>query len=224
MTDTPTVSEPQSEDQDDPALFRQRRTSISDIRETYATQADRMARLSWLNRLFTGRYRRDLFGRAEGRVLDVACGTGLNRRYLPDSVEYVGVDISPEMLANARERNGDGATFREMDAGELAFTDDSFDTAVSSLSTCTFPDPVAALEEMARVCRPGGRVLLLEHGRSDVAPLARFQDWRADAHFRKHACRWNQRPLRNVAEAGLSVTETTTALFGVLTAIEARPE
>ena len=201
------------------------RASVAEIRETYGTQADRMARLSWLNRLLTGRYRHRLFGDAEGRVLDVACGTGLNLRYLPDGVEYVGVDVSPAMLARARGRHGGtrGVTFVEMDAGDLAFGDDSFDAVVSSLSTCTFPDPVAALREMGRVCRPEGRIRLLEHGRSDVGPIARFQDWRADAHFEKHACRWDQRPLENVAAAGLAVRDVTAGQLGVLVAVEAAP-
>jgi len=215
----------ETEPTDSAALHDQRRASVAEVRETYATQADRMARLTPLNRLLTGRYRRDLFGRGEGRVLDVACGTGLNLEYLPEGVEYVGVDISPEMLAAARDRHGGRprVSFEEMDAGALAVADDAFDTVVSSLSTCTFPDPVAALREMARVCRPEGHLLLLEHGRSDVGALARFQDWRADAHFEKHACRWNQRPLDNVETAGLDVHETRTGLLGMLTAIEATP-
>lgn len=69
------------------------------------------------------------------------------------------------MLSVARKRadrlNLD-VTFRVMDAEALDFADDSFDTVVFSLSTCTFPDPIKALQEMARVCRPGGKVLLLE--------------------------------------------------------------
>ena len=185
-----------------------------------------MDRFRWTNRLVTGRYRRRLFGRAEGRVLDVACGTGLNLRYLPDSTTYVGIDASPEVLEKARHRVGawdrvEG--LHEMDAQNLDFPDDSFDTVVSSLSTCTFPDPAAALNEMARVCKPAGRVLLLEHGRSSVGSLARFQDWRADAHYEKHSCRWNQDPLAGLAETNLEVRNASTALLGVITAIEATP-
>ena len=61
-----------------------------------------------------------------------------------------------------------------MDAEHLAFKDGSFDTVVSTLGTCTFPDPVEALREMRRVCRPGGTVLLLEHGRSNRAAPRRL--------------------------------------------------
>lgn len=200
---------------------------IDEIREAYAEDSTR--KLDWadrLNRLLTGRYRARLFGEAEGRVLDVACGMGTNLRYLPASVEYVGVDVSPEMLRYARRAYADREpepTFREMDAQALAFDDDSFDTVISSLSTCTFPDPVAALEEMGRVCAPDGWIRLLEHGRSDVGPIARLQDWRADAHYEKHACRLNQEPLEVLARSSLSVREAETAVFGALTAVSARP-
>ncbi|AHG04582.1 type 11 methyltransferase [Halobacterium sp. DL1] len=200
--------------------------SLDDVRETYADQADQMDRFRWLNHLFTGRYRQRLFGRAQGRVLDVACGTGLNARYLPDATTYVGIDASPDMLTKARHRVGAWDRVEglyEMDAQALEFPDDSFDTVVSSLSTCTFPDPVAALNEMARVCKPEGRVLLLEHGRSSVGPLARFQDWRADAHYEKHSCRWNQEPLALFEGTDLVVHHASTALLGVITAIEAAP-
>lgn len=201
--------------------------TIADVRETYREQATTMARMDWLNRAFSGRYRRTLFGDATGRVLDVACGVGTNTRYLPPDSEYVGIDLSGAVLTEARQRLDDGlreTTLYEMDAQSLAFPDDSFDTVISSLSTCTFPDPVEALSEMGRVCVPDGRVLLLEHGRSSVGPVARFQDWRADAHFEKHRCRWNQEPLAVVAESPLRTVESSSALLGMVTAIEARPK
>jgi ubiquinone/menaquinone biosynthesis C-methylase UbiE len=201
--------------------------SNEDVRKTYREQAATMARLDPLNGLLTGRYRRRLFGTASGRVLDVACGVGTNERYLPEDCAYVGVDISPDMLAKARERLAGrrrAITLQKMDARDLDCPDDSFDTVISSLSTCTFPDPITALAEMGRVCRPDGRVLLLEHGRSSVGPIAQFQDWRADAHFRKHHCRWNQEPLEVIERSPLVAEDHSTAVLGVLTAIEARPE
>lgn len=200
--------------------------SPDDLREIYADLAPKMDRMAWLNRLITGRHRRRLFGKARGRTLDVASGLGMNLRYLPRDVEYVGVDLSPDMLARARERFADREPppdFRRMDAAELEFAADSFDTVISSLSTCTFPDPDAVLREMGRVCRPDGRILLLEHGRSDAELLGRFQDWRADAHYEKHGCRWDQDPLAVVEGAGLSVRDHRSSLLGVLAAIEAGP-
>lgn len=200
--------------------------TADEIRDVYADRASWFARLDWLDRLFTGRYREPLFSQASGRVLDVACGTGVNFPYLPESVELVGIDLSPEMLAGARQQL-DGleldGELHEMDAQDLAFEDDSFDTVISSLSTCTFPDPVVALREMDRVCKPDGQILLLEHGRSDVEPIGRLLDWRADAHYESMGCRLTQEPTEHVAAAGLRVREVRTALFGILTAIEAEP-
>lgn len=186
-----------------------------------------MDRLDVLNRLATGRARARLFGAAEGRVLDVACGNATNVRYLPAGTTYVGVDLSPAMLDRAARRLADrnaDATLAEMDAASLAFADDSFDAVVSSLSTCTFPDPEAALGEMARVCRTDGRIRLLEHGRSDVGPLNRLLDWGAAFHYERHACRWNQEPTAIVEEAGLEVAAVRTGLLGTLTAMVVRPE
>ncbi|WP_459191600.1 class I SAM-dependent methyltransferase [Halosimplex sp. J119] len=200
--------------------------SLADIRATYADQVDVMARARPIDRLLLGRYRRRLFGQATGRVLDVACGTGTNIEYVPETAGYVGVDASPEMLREAaaelRRLERDG-TLAEMDAQALAFPDDSFETVISSLSTCTFPDPLAALNEMNRVCEPGGQVLLLEHGRSSVESLGRFQDWRADAHYEKHSCRWNQNPLRLVSKSDLALRDSSTRMLGVITAIRAEP-
>lgn len=207
--------------------LKRRPKTTDEIRGIYAEQADRMARMAPIDRLLMGRYRRRLFGNAEGRVLDVACGTGTNVRYLPITIEYLGIDVSPEMLAEAQSRFPGlerGDTLYEMDAQDLEFPADSFNTVISSLSTCTFPDPIEALQELSRVCKPDGRILLLEHGRSNIGLIAWFQDWRADAHYEKHGCRWNQEPLVILDRTGLSVRRSETAMAGIITMIEARPD
>ena len=200
--------------------------SVSDIKDSYADVADRMGWFEWLDRLVIGGHRRDRFGDVEGRVLDVACGTGTNFQYVPETAELVGIDISPEMLANADAKLDDlgrDGTLREMDAQNLDFADDSFDSVISALSTCTFPDPVAALREMDRVCKPDGTIRLVEHGRSDIGPFARFQEWRADAHYEQMGCRWTQEPREIVDAAGLTVEEISTGLFGTITTFELTP-
>ena len=208
-------------DDNDPAAHRP--MTVGEIQNAYADYADRLGRFEWADRLVAGRYRRARFGDVSGRVLDVACGTGPNFRYLPETVDLVGVDISPEMLDNAADRLADlevDGTLERMDAQDLAFDDDSFDAVISALSTCTFPDPVAALREMERVCKPSGTIRLVEHGKSDVGPVARFQEWREDAHYAKMGCRWTQEPREVVAEAGLSVRDSSTGLLGMVTTFE----
>src|SRR6056297_1906980 len=75
-----------------------------EIGDVYDDQADVYRRFEAFDRLVTGRYRRERFGDVDGRVLDVACGTGTNFRYLPPTADLVGIDISPEMLANAADQ------------------------------------------------------------------------------------------------------------------------
>lgn len=205
---------------------KRRSKSAEEIAATYADVADKLARWRKLDELFAGRFRRRQFEAADGRVLDVACGTGRNFQYLPAGSEIVGIDISTEMLAHARNELDtlpQSGTVRQMDAQALEFPDDSFDTVISSFSTCTFPDPIAAFEEMRRVCRPHGQIRLLEHSRSDVAPIAWLQDWRAEPHYEKTGCQLNHEPLGTIQEADLTVERTDRSLFGLVTRIDASP-
>jgi ubiquinone/menaquinone biosynthesis C-methylase UbiE len=173
------------------------------------------------------RLRRSLLERASGRVLEVAVGTGKNFAHYPSGCRITAPDISSEMLKVARERAvklSMDVSFLVADAEALPFPDNSFDTVVSSLSTCTFPDPVAALKEMARVCRAEARVLLLEHGRSDREWLARWQDRHADKFAEPVGCHWNRKPLELTTEAGLKVVKSRRSFFGVFHQIEAEPD
>jgi phosphatidylethanolamine/phosphatidyl-N-methylethanolamine N-methyltransferase len=103
-----------------------------------------------------------------GRVLEVGVGTGLS---LPDyrrDLEIVGIDLSPEMLKKAQERVEKAnlkniAGLYEMDAGELAFDDNSFDTVVAMYVMTVVPQPEKVMQELARVTKPGGQVLLVNH-------------------------------------------------------------
>ncbi|HXV84719.1 MAG TPA: methyltransferase domain-containing protein [Candidatus Binatia bacterium] len=170
--------------------------------------------------------RRRLLRRASGKVLEVAVGTGKNLYYYPGNCRISAVDVSGEMLSVARKRAAKlslDVSFLSADAEALPFPDKSFDTVVSSLTTCTFPNPVVALHEMARICRPQGRVLLLEHGRSDREWLGQLQDRRADRHARQLGCHWNREPLELVRQAGLKITESQRVFFGIFHEISAEP-
>ncbi|MBI2087749.1 MAG: class I SAM-dependent methyltransferase [Deltaproteobacteria bacterium] len=121
--------------------------------------------------------RRRLLEKASGEILEVAAGTGKNLPFYAARSGLIAVYVSDGMLDRARKRAGAlslRVLFSIMDAQALAFSDGSFDTVFSSLTVCTFPNPIRALQEMGRVCRPSGRVLLLEHGRSDCGWLGRW--------------------------------------------------
>jgi ubiquinone/menaquinone biosynthesis C-methylase UbiE len=173
------------------------------------------------------RLRRQLLKRAAGSVLEVAVGTGKNLPYYPSNCRITAVDLSTEMLNIARKRAAKLSlefSFALADAEALPFREKSFDTVVSSLSTCTFPNPANAVREMTRVCRPEGKILLLEHGRSDREWLGRWQDRHADKFATPLGCHWNREPLHLVRKAGLKVNRARRVFLGIFHQIEAEPE
>ena len=172
------------------------------------------------------RLRRRLLRRAFGKVLEVAVGTGKNLQFYPEGCRITAMDLSAEMLDVARKRATKltmDVSFLLADAEALPFSDKSFDTVVSSLSTCTFPNPVVALKAMARVCRSEGKILLLEHGRSDRDWLARFQDRHVDRFAKPLGCHWNRNPAEIARLAGLRLVTARRNFFGVFHLIEAKP-
>jgi ubiquinone/menaquinone biosynthesis C-methylase UbiE len=176
------------------------------------------AATSVLELLAFRRRRARLLKSAVGRVLEVAAGTGVNLTHYSAGVDIVAVDLSTRMLAWARQRGA--SKFAAMDAEHLAFGDSSFDTVVSTLATCTFAKPVEALKEMRRVCRPGGRILLLEHGRSSHPRIATWQDRVAPKWATHLGCWWNRDPLECVRRAGLEPRVAERRLLGMLYIIQ----
>lgn len=172
------------------------------------------------------RLRRSWFAAARGDVLEVAAGTGRNLEFYDPDCRITAIDISQGMLDLARrraERLNRQVDFQLMDAETLHFPDRTFDTVTSSLSTCTFPDPVAVLREMGRVCKADGRILLLEHGRSRFGLIGRLQDRLADRHARQFGCHWNREPHQLIAHAGLTLIRDRRRYAGVVHLIEATP-
>ena len=200
------------------------------LRHEYDAIANEYERKIWFDQSILGlaRLRKQLMSKAQGKILDVACGTGLNFPFFPVDSNITGIDLSPGMLEVARQnaaRLGRDANLAVMDAQKLDFADSSFDTVVSTLSTCTFPDSIRALREMGRVCRPGGQILLLEHGHSSWSWIAGFQDRHVYEHYQQNAgCRWNQDPLDLVQAAGLKILRSKRAVLGIFYLIEAVPE
>ncbi|HEU5387112.1 MAG TPA: methyltransferase domain-containing protein [Streptosporangiaceae bacterium] len=164
-------------------------------------------------------------GRAVGEVLEVAVGTGRNLPFYPDGTRLTGVDWSPAMLGIARRRAaelGREADLRQGDAQALGFPDASFDTVLCALGLCAIPDDRRAVTEMARVLRPGGRLLLVDHVAASASALRAVQ-WLyeritiplAGEHFRR-------RPLTYVRELGFDVEEAERFRLGIVERVSAR--
>jgi phosphatidylethanolamine/phosphatidyl-N-methylethanolamine N-methyltransferase len=113
------------------------------------------------------------------RVLEVGVGTGINLSLYPKNCSVVGIDFSGSMLEIARDRAARkemrNVRLLQMDAADLKFTDDSFDIVYAPYLISVVPDPVKVAREMRRVCRPGGRIILLNHFLSPNAILSRIE-------------------------------------------------
>ena len=122
------------------------------------------------------------------RVLEVGVGTGINTSLYPTTGSVAGIDLSASMLEKARERvRREGlrhVRLHEMDAADLIFADDSFDIVYAPYLVSVVPDPVQVVKEMRRVCRPGGKIVILNHFRSANAILSRLE--RAISPFTVH--------------------------------------
>ncbi len=124
-------------------------------------------------------YRRRVVAAAEGRVLEVGVGPGLNLPFYSQRArQVIGLEPSPKLIALARgaERTGAGAQFIEGSAEEIPLNDGTVDTVVMTWTLCSIPDASRALGEIRRVLKPGGRLLFAEHGRAPEPNVARWQD------------------------------------------------
>jgi ubiquinone/menaquinone biosynthesis C-methylase UbiE len=126
------------------------------------------------------RRRRELLGAATGRTLEIGAGTGLNLAGYPADLPALIVTEPDPAMRRQLERRAEGfetdVHVIDAPAERLPFDDGSLDTVVSTLVLCTVDDPQAALSEIVRVLRPGGRLLFIEHVRSDSRMLAWWQD------------------------------------------------
>ncbi len=132
---------------------------------------------------------RDQMGiRQNDRILEVGVGTGINTSLYPSNCHVTGIDLSASMLDKARERVStqglSNVRLLEMDAANLTFADDGFDIVYAPYLVSVVPDPVQVVREMRRVCRPGGKIIILNHFRSANPILSRIE--RAISPFTVH--------------------------------------
>ena len=156
-----------------------------------------------------GAMRKNLVADAEGRVLEIGGGTGANLPYYDGLDSLVVTEPEPAMLRRLQDRARERAPQAEVvqaPAEDLPFDDASFDTVVSTLVLCG-ADQQRSLGEVRRVLRPGGRLLFLEHVRSDESSLARFQDRMNRLNRFVVGCECNRQTLSTIEAAGFRVSQ-----------------
>lgn len=164
----------------------------------------------WMDQMIPSSLRQKVLNQATGKVLEVGIGTGTNIPYYPEGCEVTGIDFSPGMLAKARNKVHLAKvpiTLLEMDAQNMKFPNNIFDTVIGTCVFCSVPDPIKGLKEVRRVCKPGGKIILLEHVRSENPILGLLMDLLNPVSLHLVGSNINRRTVENVQAAGIKIKQ-----------------
>jgi ubiquinone/menaquinone biosynthesis C-methylase UbiE len=178
-------------------------------------------------RMEMGNWRQKLLRDARGDVLEIAVGAGANFPFYSSDIRLTAVDFSPAMLQEAKTAAAAyrlDCTLIESDVESLRFPPDSFDSIVSTLSLCSYDDPVQVLQNMSEWCRPEGRILLLEHGISSQPVLAALQKLIDPIAFRIVGCHQKRDIMRIIRTAGLHIERDEHYMANMLHLVWAKPQ
>ncbi len=156
--------------------------------------------------LFASRRRKELVKFSSGKVLEVGVGTGKNISYYPDGIDLIAIDFSDGMLSKAvkKWKNKSNINFMKMDIQAATFELDTFDTVIASYVFCSVPDPIKGLKEISRICKSGGKIVLLEHVRSDNRILDFLMDLVNPIVVRNFGFNINRNTESNLLKAEIS--------------------
>ncbi|MBV9712914.1 MAG: methyltransferase domain-containing protein [Ktedonobacteraceae bacterium] len=201
-------------------------TETERVREIFDASAAEYDRgIAFAEKLLFGDGREWACSQAQGRVLEIAIGTGRNLPFYPADLEITGIEISPAMLEIARQRARSLGRQVELvvgDAQALPFPDEHFDTVVCTISLCSIPDERLAVAEVKRVLRPGGRFVALEHVRSPNPIVRGLERLLESCTVRTQADHLLREPVEAVQAAGLHVEYLKRLKLGIVERLIAR--
>ncbi len=161
-----------------------------------------------MDKLTPKKLRKEFIQLAQGEVLEIGIGTGVNLEFYPEDVSVTGIDFSPKMLEKARKKADkltQNINILEMDVERLDFADDSFDTVVATCVFCSVPNPIQGLKEVRRVTKPSGKIILLEHMRSGNEFIGKIMDMLNPIGLHIVGANINRMTMDNIKKAGLEL-------------------
>jgi len=182
---------------------------------------------SFLEKVAFSKWRKRAFEYIEGEnILEVGVGTGKNLDFYPPEKRVTAIDFSPGMLSRARRKIDEkkaNVDLREMDIQKLQFEDQSIDTVLATFVFCSVPDPIQGLREVKRVCRKGGRIILLEHVRPSCQLLGRIFDVLNLFTVELMGVNINRETVANIKKAGLKIEEEESLFNNLVKLVVASP-
>jgi len=168
-------------------------------------------------------FKENLFSQMDGKILFLAVGTGLDIPCFPTGQDITGIDISPKMLEKAQPRiaayNG-SMTVQQMDVHKMDFADNTFDQVYTSCTFCSVPNPLAGLEALRRVLKPGGELKMFEHTGSKYFPFRQMLNL-INPLARHLGPEVNRDTTANVRAAGFNDVKVNNIFLDVVKTIEA---
>lgn len=163
----------------------------------------------------------------DGKLLEAGIGTGKNIKYYPDDIEIFAIDFSEKMLEEASKKadkyNKD-VSLINMDIEKLKFPDGHFDIIVTSCVFCSVPNPVKGLKELSRVSKPEGKIIMLEHMKTDKEPLGTLMDAFNWVSLYTWGANINRETMWNIKKADLEVVEVRDLLLDIVKEIILKPK
>ena len=172
-----------------------------------------------MEQMFASDLRQESVSKLAGNVLEVGVGTGKNLQFYNDSAEITGIDISAKMLAKAREK-ADNINRRieliKMDAQDLQFDSNTFDSVLGTFIFCSIPDPIKAMQEIKRVAKPNAEIIFIEHVLSKIETIALLENLINPIVSSTFGFNVNRDTKANIKKAGLIIEQDEKlALFDV---------
>ena len=166
----------------------------------------KLAEIVWFTR-----WRNQFISPLKGKILEVGIGTGKNIEYYNKEAEVVGIDFSEKMLQIAKEKlvklRKKNITLKQMDVENLKFGDNSFDYVVTTCVFCSVPDPIKGLEEIRRVLKPTGKLIMIEHVLSKNPIIALIEHIHNPMTKLFMGVNINRNTKQNIIRAGMKIAE-----------------
>lgn len=201
---------------------------MKDYTKSVKNKYNRIAKIydliyGFMERKIMHELRKQLWGNVSGKVLEVGIGTGANIEYYPTDADITAIDFSENMIeiaARKATKFNRKVNILQMDVQALEFEKDTFDYIITTCVFCSVPDPIKGLSEIKRVCKDNGKIIMIEHVRSNYRILGRIMDIINPLTLLIQGVNINRKTVENIKNVGITVNKEKNIVLDVLKYLE----